>query len=277
MSFTSLSIVRAHLLTSDNDVLVVESLPIKLSGEDEINLPHDRIISGSETVKWDTTNLPSSDGPLVLSDYDKVQLSNGHVIRGSVVVTLGEALSTVYIEETDYSVDYLSGFIRRVPSGNIPDNAPVVAFYNCYTVFASPSDYVLDYDRGLIHRVSGSAIPDGATVLIDYTVEAGSITDTLIAQAIVEAEDLITRSLSTDYTAQSADQGLKTGATLLVLSFVARDMATEALARHPGSDAGGRAKEWQNLSALYEARAWQTLRPFLDRYPMHIPEKHANA
>jgi len=277
MSYTSLSIVRAHLLNSDDDALSIQNLPITLTGQNDVALPHQHLVSNSETVKWDVQNLPGKDGPLTLSDYDKVQLSDGHLIRGSVVVTLGDTLSTVYTAETDYKVDYQSGFIHRLLSGAIPANQPVYVFYNCYAVFTGRTDYVLDCDRGTIHRTSNSAIPDGATVLIDYAVAAGSVTDALITQAIVEAEDLIVRSLATGYTAQSADQGLKTGATMLVLSFVARDMATEALARQPGSDAGTRAKEWQNLSALYEARAWETLRPYLERYPMHSPGKQANA
>jgi hypothetical protein len=45
------------------------------------------------------------------------------------------------------------------------------------------------------------------------------------------------------------------------------------LARRSGSDAAGRAREWQNLCALYENRAWQTLRPFLDPYLQHSPER----
>lgn len=277
MSFTSLSIVKKHLLSSDLGELNIENVPATLNGEDEAMLPHQSLTEYSEIVKWDTSVVPLSDGPLVLSDYDKAALSAGHVVVGSVVVTLGDSLSTVYAEEADYKMDYSLGCLHRVEGTRIPNNQPVYVFYNCYSLFDSARDYLMDYVRGTVRRRSGSSIPDRATVLVDYRVTAGSVTDALISQAILEAEDLIVRSLSTDYNTNSTDQGLQTGASLLVLSFITRDLAGEALARGVTSDAAGRAKEWQNLSNLFELRAWQTLRPFLDSYPIHGPERHPNA
>ena len=277
MSFTSLAIIKKHLLSTDVGELQIENMPVTLTGLGTINLPHQDLAPNREVVKWETVVLPLHDGPIVLSDGGKASLSSGNIVHGSVVVTLGETLSTVYVEETDYKLDYLTGSLHRVPTGGIPNNQPVHVYYNRYLIFNPGSDYVMDYVNGTIARHSGSTIPDGATVLIDYAVVAGSVTDDLISQAVVEAEDLIVRSLSSAYSSSSPDQGLKTGATFLALSIIARDMTAESLARRLGSDSGSRAKEWQNLSILYEARAWETLRPFVETFPIHSVQRRPNA
>jgi len=277
MSFTTLAIVRKHLLSTDVGSQTVENVPVTLEGENESTLPNQNLQQYSDTVKWDTTVLPLHEGPIVMSDNGKASLSVGDIVHGSVVLTLGETLSTVYAEEADYILDYATGGLRRVATGGIPNNQPVHVYYSKYSLFSSSTDYAIDYVRGTIHRRTGSAIPDKATVLVDYALPAGSVTDDLISQAIVEAEDLIVRSLSSDFNSSSSNQGLQTGSTLLTLSIVARDMTAENLARRATSDSGGRAKEWQNLSTLYEARAWETLRPFLESCPARSPERRANA
>ena len=185
-----------------------------------------------------------------------------------MVVTPGEALSTVYVEEQDYQVDYAGGRIRRLGSGAIPNNQPVLIYYSYYTLFTIHSDYTLDCAAGILTRVETGAIPDGATALVDYTVTAGTVEDDLIAEAITEAEDLILCSLSPDYNANSTNQGLKTGATELALSIICRAEAIEALSRRATTDIPGRAKEWQHLSRFYEQQAWETLAPFL--LPLHL-------
>ena len=277
MSFTNLATVKKHLLSTDIGSQRVECVPITLNAEDDSILPDQNLVQYSEIVKWETTLPPTNEGPITMSDNGKMSLSAGNVVRGSVVVTLSETLSTVYVEEADYQLDYSSGALRRVPTGGIPNNQPVYVYYNKYSTFHPGSDYDMDYVRGTIRRRSGSSIPDKARVLVDYMRATGSVTDDLISQAIVEAEDLIVRSLSAAYSSSSTDQGLQTGATLLTLSIVARDMTAENLGRRVTSDSGGRAKEWQNLSTLYEARAWETLRPFLESCPVHSPERRTNA
>jgi len=277
MSFTTLSIVKAHLLSLDASALQIENVPVTLEGELETTLPHSNIAADSAVVKWDTRVVPLHAGPLTLSGYGKASMSSDHIVRGSVVVTLSDALATVYMEDCDYLVNHVDGNLHRIPGTTIPDNQTVQVYFSKCALFNPAADYIVDYAHGTVRRRSNSSIPDGATVLLDYALTAASLTEGLISQAILETDDLIMRSLSTEYNASSTNQGLQTGATQLVLATIARDMATEVLARGTTSDSGTRAKEWQNLSALYEARAWQTLRPFLDRYAVHSPERHTNA
>jgi hypothetical protein len=276
MSFTTLSIVQKHLLSKAVGILDVLALPVTLTGEDWLELPHHNLEDKSDVVKWDVDVLPFMEGPVGLSGYTWSSLSSHPIVPESVLVVTSEALSTIYVEEKDYKVDYPNGRFRRVEGGSILDNQPVYIYGNYYSVFDSESDYELDIENGRIRRRSGSTIPDGATVLVDYRVTAGEATEELIQQAILEAEDLIIRLLTPPYTAASADQGLNTGATELALSLIARDLATESLSRRSTSDASGRAREWQNLSRFYEERAWQTLQPFLDRSLLRSPEKRTN-
>jgi hypothetical protein len=97
------------------------------------------------------------------------------------------------------------------------------------------------------------------------------VEDTLIDQAIIEAQDLILRNLAEGYDEYSSDQGITTGATQLALSIVARGLAADVLIINSAADAYHRSKEWQALSELWESTAWETLSPFLDAQAMNSP------
>ena len=53
-------------------------------------------------------------------------LQYAQLVPGSVVVTLSEALTTLFVEELDYQVDYAQGMLRRLAGGTIPDQQPVI-------------------------------------------------------------------------------------------------------------------------------------------------------
>lgn len=263
MSFTTPVLVKTHLLTSTFPQLVIRNHPVTFSGAAGIELPHHNLVAGSAAVKQDLQLAPHMDTTVTLNLEKFSALEHAHLVPGTVLVTLSEALGTVYVEELDFQVDYTAGTIRRLASGSIPNMQPVIVYYSYYTVYQRDTDYTLDDATGLLTRDPGGAIPNGATVFVDYTVTAGTVEDDLIAQAITEAEDLILRFLAPEYNASSTDQGLKTGATELALSIICRAQAVEALSRRATTDIPGRAKEWQQLSRFYEQEAWETLAPFL--------------
>jgi len=277
MSFTQRSLVNVHLLVNTSPPLKVEAYPVVLVGTDDVALPHHTWVAGSDVVKVDAQMRPSLNNALILKGDSWASVGEAQLVPNSEILALSASLATLYRNELDYQMDYVQGNIRRVPTGIIPDNMSVLLYYRTYAVFLRGQDYVVDCARGTVHRTSGSSIPDGARVLVDYTVTAGSVEDDLIDEAIVEAEDMIVRRLASGYNANSTDQGLKTGATDLALSIITRAMAGDALGSVVTSDAAGRAREWQKLSEMYEARAWETLRPFLDPLSFHAPEKHPNA
>jgi hypothetical protein len=271
MAFTDLATIRKHLLSSETEKHSVTDILIYLIGQSEYILPESNLIESRETVKWRTSNSPTSDGPLELIDERDVSLANSHLIPGTVVVALNASLTTIYVEEVDYQIDYENGLLRRLSSGSIPNHQLVYAYYEKWAIFTRGVDYSMDDGRGYIRRTQNSSIPDRAHVFIDYTVDEGSLEDAAIIQAIVEANDIVVRGLSSNHTAASTDQGLKSGTTQLALSIIARSIAAQCLTANRASDAYNRAKEWQALSTLWEKKAWQTLGPFLDPNQLHSP------
>lgn len=264
MPFTTLSTVKKHLLNSTFGSLKVEDFPITLFGTTDIELPHHNISADSETVKRSEQIEPKQIAPLTLSGTTWADLEDPNIVLDSLVVTLSELLSTIYVEGTDYQIDYDLGKIRRTISSTIPDLTPVLIYYSYYKLLTADDDYVIDYVNGKIHRTVSGVIADGGTVLIDYDVTAGSTSDELINQAIAEAEDIIIRNLAPSYNESSTDQGLKTGAAWLTLSIIARAMCTEFLGRRTGADGATRGRDWLTLSQQYEAKAWMVLQPFVN-------------
>ena len=263
MSFTTALLIKKHLLTSPFPELVIRNHPVTLTEMDPVELPHHNLVSESDVVKWDTHAAPVADNSVTLKSEEWQNINHAQVVPGTVLVTLSEALTTIYVEELDYQVDYAAGRIRRLAGGSIPDYQLVLIYYSYYSLFERGTDYTIDSENGILTRREDGDIPNGASVLVDYTVTSGTVEDDLIAEAITEAEDVIVRFLAPEYNASSADQGLKTGATELALSIICRAQAMEALARRATSDVSGRAKEWQQLARMYEQKAWQTLAPFL--------------
>jgi hypothetical protein len=263
MSFTTPILVKTHLLTGTFPELVIRDHAVTFTDTTEIELPHHNLVADSIVVKRDVLAAPYLDSSATLKEEEFVSLEHAQLVPGSAVVTLSEALTTVYVDEVDYQIDYVNGRVRRLASGSIPDQQPVIVYYDYFSLFERGPDFSIDEANGILTREEGGAISAGATVLVDYTVAAGAVEDDLITEAIAEAEDMILRLLSPDYNSGSTDQGLKTGATELSLSIICRAAAAEALSRRATTDISGRAKEWQQLSRFYEQQAWNTLAPFL--------------
>ncbi len=264
MSWTNRTTVKTHFQDAETGILHIENESATLSGTDETVLSHRLLTEDSETVKWCTLKAPVADGLILLDGTDWENLAHSNILPYSVVVALNETLSTIYVDEKDYIIDREQGRIRRTASSSIPSQTNVMVYYLYDTPFVKTTDYTIDYDAGTLTRVDDGGIPDGATVKVDYDIAAVSLSDALIDQAIVEAEDKILTHLSTDYNASSPDQGLKTGATELAIAIIAEAKAMEALAHETLSNPNNRAEQWLELATKLERQAWRTLAPFLD-------------
>lgn len=262
MSYTDRTTVRTHLIAPQLPETSFQNVPITLTGEDSVELPHANLIEGSVIVKWIASESSVHQSGVVMNNYDETSLAHELIVPGSLVTAFDESLQTVFAEEKDFRVNETDGKIARVPGSSIGNAIPLVLWYDYFVPFDEGDDYVLNTNKGNIARASGSAIPDGATVLVDYTVAEGSADDLLIDAAILEAEDMIVRCLREGYTENSIDYGLHSGATYLALSIVAQGVAAFTLNRNRGTDAASRAKEWQALSVNWWKLAWDTLAPF---------------
>jgi hypothetical protein len=265
MSWTNRTTVKTHLQDSQADTLHFENEPVTLEGLAATPLLHRLLTENSETVKWCALNAPTVDNSITLTGTDWSDLAHSNIVPDSVVVTLDERLSQMYVAEKDYIIDAEHGRIRRTSSSSIPTLTTVMVYYLYCTPFQKTTDYTIDHDAGTIARTADGLIPDGATVLVDYDVAAATVSDALIDAAILEAEDKILAHLSSDYGPSSTDQGLKTGATELTLAIVAEAKAMEALSNVTVSNPDNRAAEWLKLAQNLETQAWRTLAPFL--YP----------
>jgi hypothetical protein len=202
-------------------------------------------------------------GAVTLTGTSWRSLSHANLVPDSAVVAGNLSLDTVYVEGTDYVMDYEQGKLKRVSGTAIPDGGTVYVWYFYYTVHVKDTDYQMDYNAGKLNRTAAGAIADGSTVYVDYTTSAGTVTDDLINEAITEAEDKILARLKDEYSGSSTDQGLKTGATELSLAIICNAKAMDMMLKSPSDEADGAANQWRAMSLRYDEQAWETLDRFL--------------
>jgi len=263
MSWTTLAIVRKHLQETSTPASSVEDEQHVLNGTAQTQLDHASITSGSEEVKTMDLASPYAAGAVVLPGTNWRNLPHENLAPNTAVVSSDLALNTVYIEGTDYVLNYELGRIKRVTGSAIPDGGTVYVWYFYYTVHSRGVDYLMDYSGGKISRIDGGGIADGSTVYVDYITSAGTVADELINEAITEAEDKILARLKEGYSGSSTDQGLKTGATELALAIICNAKAMDMMLKAPSDDADGAALQWRGMSGRYETQAWATLDRFL--------------
>lgn len=263
MSWTDLATVRKHLQETSVAATVIENEEHTLTGTSEVQLEHKSITQNSEEVKTIDLVSPYDAGAKILTGTNWRTLEHDDLVPNSVVITADQALDTVYIEGTDYVVDYEQGKIKRVTGTSIPSEGTVYVWYFYFTVHVRDTDYEIGYDNGELNRIDGGSIADGSTVYVDYTTSAGTATDDLINEAITEAEDKILARLKDEYSSSSTDQGLKTGATELALSIICNAKAMDMMLKSPSDQADGAANQWRAMSLRYEEQAWETLDRFL--------------
>lgn len=118
---------------------------------------------------------------VTLSGTDPVPLSHANIVSGSVRVTNVEE-TTVYVENTDYVINYTNGTIARIGTGGISDGQRVTVTYR-YNIPASEMVYqpqrferIPDATLGsqMITVITGEAIiyTDQFETAAGYTVNA---------------------------------------------------------------------------------------------------------
>jgi hypothetical protein len=134
MSWTDLETIRKHLQETFIPPLTITDEPLALIGTRETQLQHTALVSESERVKTIDLASPYSNGFITLSGTNWQNLTHAELVPDSAVVAADPALDTVYIEGTDYVLDYELGKLKRVTGSSIPDGATVYVWYFYYTV-----------------------------------------------------------------------------------------------------------------------------------------------
>ena len=263
MGFTNIDLVKKHLLEHHIGATTIENTPFHLVGNGWLQLPHTRILSGSEKVKAKEQTSPISESISFSSPgSETVQLSHGRLIPDSVVVAKDSSLGEIYMENVDFSVDYDTGKIKRIDTGSIPQDASAVVWCFYYRIYQKDIDYQMDYSNGKIKRISSGAIEDAQWVLIDYQTEFGLLSDETISQAIVEAEDKVLKFIDPVYN-DSTDQSLVTAETYLAVSILCNIKAMEIMSQGSQSISSTLSKSWREMGDNYRNRAYTLLAKFV--------------
>ncbi len=276
MGWTDSDTVKSHLLALDQNPNVYSDVEAAVDTDGKAVLPHRGLVEDSEKVKILKLLEPDSQSGVTMNGETWTQLSYGDLVPGEIVIADDDGLQTIYQMDADYCFNPQDGEIRRISGGSIGDGASVQTYYRRYQVMVETADYAINYSLGEIEIVVGGGLAENTTIWVDYQLSAASGVDNLIDGAITEAEDKILSRLKDDYSFDSEDQGLITGATELSLAILCRALSSRALVDGAPS-AGDRAKGWRELADRYEAISWQTLRPFLAAPAMVSGSKRGNS
>lgn len=256
-------LIQSRTVTIPN----VKNERLRLVEFDAAQLEHASIDALSEAVKILRVNEPHADtgNPITLNTGVPVTLDYQKVVWDSVVVADSLALTTVYVENDDYVIDYDNGTIERASVGSaIADGGTVYVWYLYYTTLVRGNDYNIDNDYGTINRRAGTTIPDGATVWVDYSHSEATVTDDAIDEAVRQSEHFITSRLKSGYDNLSDDEGLKTAATNFAMSILCHAMAFKELNNARVDEADALAGRWMNLAGDYGAMAWGQFSKYLN-------------
>ena len=276
MGWTDSTTVKKHLLDLDRLPTDIENVVLRLDASGDASFPHGGIVEDSETVKVKLQLGPIAQAAVSLNGETWTALNHDYLVAGEIVVADGEDLGTVYQLDADYCFNEQDGELRRISSGSIGDGASVQVYYQRFSVLTKDVDYTIDYATGELAMGTVGALEPDTQVWVDYQLSAAAAIDALVSEAITETEDKILSMLKPDYTADSTDQGLITGATELTMATLCRSLATHALA--DGAPAAeGRSRGWRELSDRYNSAAMVTLRRFIAYPTMTSGSKKGNS
>jgi hypothetical protein len=260
MSFTNIDLVKKHIREHQLGATNIENVSCHLLGETPFQLPHINLLPSSERVKGKEQNVPTQED-VSFSTSDTASLAQKELIPDTVVVAKDSSLGEIYVENIDYSIDYDNGRITRIPDGSIPLGSEIVIWYLFFRIYSKDADYQIDYNKGQITRINSGEIEDGQWVLADYTVEFGLLSDEVMTNAMVEANDEILKVIDPSYS-ESTDQSLVTVETYLAVSILCNIKALEVMSQNPGSTAESLSSAWSNMSSVYRERVFDLLREF---------------
>jgi hypothetical protein len=257
MSFTSIEIVRKHILEKHLVISHIDSESAKLSALISHAVSFPPIRNGSETIKAILQTKP--DFQMVEFDSgDQISLIKKPIVEDTAVVAKDSSLGIIYTENVDYLVDSPNGIITRLPDGAIASSQKLIIWYLPYKVYIKDIDYRISCSKGEISRLNDSAIQSGQTVLVDYDSEFGIVDDDVIVNAINEANERVLNYIDSAYT-NSTDRSLVIGETYLAIAILCRIKAVEA-ANAGVSDSAK--SSWLSIGEQYKLEALSILERF---------------
>lgn len=257
MSFTTIDIVRMHLLENHIAVSDIDSEPVKLAADTSGQLRYPPVNKESETVKAKEQIKPDFYQAMFGTD-DKITLPKGDLIRDSVVVASDSSLGQIYKENIDYSADYNAGVITRITDGAIPAGS-VAIWYMPYRVYTRGADYQIDYETGRLTRISSGEIEAGQWLYVDYISEYAFVDDDTIKNAISEANEQVLNFIDSVYSS-STDKSLVIAETYLAIAIICRIKALWSVSSGLKNQSGS---SWSVLADQYKKDGYIFLEKFI--------------
>ena len=254
MALTDIETLKKIIQSLAIDIPNVMNERIVLTLFEDGQLQHSNIDENSESVKIIRQLLPAQDtnNPLTLNGNIAVNLDTQKPVWNSVVVADDLLLTTVYTENDDYVIDYVSGTVERTTVGSaITDGQAVYVWHIPYVVLVSGSDYNIDYDNGIIKRRAGTTIPNKATVYVDYSHSQATVTDSALTEIILEMEAFISPRLKSGFSLDSADEGLKGAATNYCMYLFCLSSSLKELHVAGKDNSDDLARRWNELADKY--------------------------
>lgn len=254
MALTDVETLRKIIQTAAVTIPNVMNERITLTLFEDGQLENANVDENSESIKIIRQLAPAEDtnNPLALNGNVAVNLDTQKPVWDTVVVADDQLLTTVYVENDDYVIDYVNGTVERATVGStITDGQSVYVWHVPFVTLVSGDDYNIDYDNGIIKRRAGTTIPNKATVFCDYSHSQASVTDALLVEIILEMEAWIEPRLKSGFTIDSADPGLKAAATNYCMYLFCLSAALKELHVAGKDNSDDIARRWNELSEKY--------------------------
>jgi hypothetical protein len=270
MSYTSIEIVRKHIIEKHLGVGQIESESLRLVSLAPTAIKYPPVLAGTDILKAVTQTKP--DFQIIgFAGGDKINLNKKPLVRDTVVVASDSSLGTIYQENIDYLIDHQNGTLTRIEDGAIAVQASVAVWYLPYNVYTRDSDYRINNSKGEITRLNGGDIESGQWLYVDYDSEFGSVDDDIIGNAINEANEQVLNFIDSAYAA-SSDKSLVLAETYLAVSIICRIKAIEAAGAGLKENVGS---AWTILSEQYKREAYLCMEKFAGLANSFTPPRRA--
>lgn len=260
MSYTSVELIKHHLDIPYPISDKVNDQPVILSGENYLTFFGGSLDETTVKVKTIKSTVPQKITINLTGSITSI-ISNP-IVPGSVVAAPNSSMTTVYIENEDYIIDYQNADFIIKSGGTLSVGLTITIWYVPFFVYSSGSDYRIKSSSGQIQRVSSGDIADGEVVYIDYTPVFSNLTEDVLSNAVVEANGIIEKTIDPNQQF-GADPILQTAATYRALEIACRSSAMRELSSGRNDDRA--AAVWMKLADRYSELSKEMLIAFTER------------
>lgn len=257
MSYTNIELVKKHLNSPFPVAAQIFDQPVIINSEEKIVFFGGSIQKSSVLVKTIASNYQKTID-LTINGNETI-FSTDPVVPGTVLVASNRSQSIIYVENSDFVIDYQKGKLHLKSGGSLSAGSTITLFFLIYTLYKESSDYSLDYDSGTIKKNLLGDIALHETVYLDYIPELANYTDDILNQAVVTANGLIEKIIDPDQQF-GANPVLQTAATYRALSIICRTSAVRSLSSQ--NDLDKTATVWMKLADRYGELSDEMIKDF---------------